>query len=343
MIERVLILVSERQMALNNHLLYANALMRRGAAVSIGDVNSVHARHYVVQVDAAPLSGPLSPGDRVDGAACAPIPLAELDLVWMMSPPHPSLAQDVYQLLWMAQRQTRFVNTVEALLLLNNKNVLGALAAPENLIPTNADSRFGGLWKVFEESEHDWVLKPSNSGAGADVFLVRKGDSNARALLQSATGNETVHGVMMDPSLLGLHRRFCVLQRFEPGVRTSEKRVLIAGGQPFAQYRKVPAAGEHRGNLSVGGTIELCELSPDERAVCATLGEGLVRHGIRFAGVDLVYPYILEVNIFNPAGTRVLLRTTGTDVSDRGVELIFEHFERQTTAGADSPTEAGRR
>jgi glutathione synthase len=127
--------------------------------------------------------------------------------------------------------------------------------------------------------------------------------------------------------VLGLQRRFCVLQRFEPRVRQSEKRVLIAGGEPFAQYRKVAAPGDHRGTLGNGGTIELCELSPDERTLCATLGRSLVRHGIRFAGIDLVYPYILEVNILNPGGTRVLLRIGGTDVSDRGVDLIFTYFE----------------
>ena len=331
MVERILLLVSERgPMILGNHLLYTNALLRRGAKVSIGDINSVHAPQYLVTVNAAAISKPLSPGDRLDSHASMPVPVTDFDLVWIMSAPHPALATDIYQLLWTAGTTTPFVNTVEALLLLNNKNVLGALASSANLIPTNIDSRYHELWNAFDASDHDWVAKPSNFGAGGDVFLVRKGDSNARALLQSATGNTQVHAAMMESSLLGLKRRFCILQRFEPSVQKSEKRVLIAGGEPFTQYSKVAAPGDHRANLVNGGKAVICELSPDERKLCTDLGRTLARHGVRFAGVDMVYPYILEVNIMNPAGTRSILEISGKDISDRGLHLIFGFFGNQT-------------
>jgi glutathione synthase len=333
MIERMLILVSQRrQMAFGNHVLYANALLRRGLKMSIGDINSIHARQYLVKVNAIAISEPLSPGDRLDWRASTPIPVTDFDLVWVMNGPHPALAMDAWQLLWMAQTTTPFVNTVEALLLLRSKNVLGVLAPPANLIPTHVDSRCEDLLNIFDVSDHDWVVKPSNFGAGGDVFLVRKGDSNARGLLQSATGNVHVYSAMMDPALLGLKRRFCVLQRFEPHAQTSEKRVLIAGGEPFAQYHKVPAPGEHRANNVYGSKEEHCELSPDEQTLCATVGKSLTRHGVRFAGIDLAYPYIFEVNIINPGGTGRAMQLSGKDVPDRGVDLIFKYFEGTTKA-----------
>jgi glutathione synthase len=335
MIGRILVLVSERgQMAMGNHLLYPNALIRRGVDVGLGDINSIHARHYVVKANVAAISEPLSPGVRLDSYPLASVPISDFDLVWVMSPPHPSLAVDVYQLLWLAQTRTPFVNSIEAIVLVNNKNILGALAPPENLVPTNVDSRYEDLWNIFDASDHDWVVKPSNFFGGGDVFRVRKGDSNARALLQSATGNPQVHAAMMESSILGLQRQFCVLQRFEPRVQKNEKRVLIAGGKILAHYLKVPAVDDHRGNLVNGGKAVICELSSDEHELCAMLGNTLVRHGIRFAGIDLVHPYILEVNILNPAGARSMLEISDKDISDRGVDLILKYFEESGGSAA---------
>jgi glutathione synthase len=236
---------------------------------------------------------------------------------------------DVYQLLWTVQSTTPFVNDIEALLLKNNKNVLGALACATNLIQTNVDSRYEELCELFDMSDHDWVVKPSNFGVGGDVFLVRKGDSNARVLLQSATGNAQIHAAMMESSLMGLTRRYCIFQRFEPSAQKSEKRIVTAGDVPFAHYRKVAAPGDHRGNYMHGAKEEMCEISPEEEELSASIAKTLARQGVRFAAIDMVYPYILEINILNPGGAQPILEISGKDVSDRGVDLLFQYFEKE--------------
>jgi glutathione synthase len=344
MIERILILVSEKgPISPGNHLLYTNALLRRGVHVSIGDINSVHSRQYVVRVNAVAISQPLSPGDRLDSLVSEAVPIADFDLAWVMDGRHPTLAADIHQLLWLAQLDTPFVNTVESILLMNNKNVLGAFIPPENLIPTNGDSSCADLWSILQASDHDWVLKPTNFGAGADVFLIRKADSNARALLQSATGNVEFQGARMEPSLLGLQPRFRILQRFEAGVQKGEKRVVFAGGTPFGQFLKLPPRGEHRPDMSYGGTRELCDLSPDEQALCATIGQTFMKHGIRFGGIDMAYPYVLEINIVNPAAALPILKMGGADISDRGIALLLESFETRAAPPAERSWSAAAR
>ena len=53
------------------------------------------------------------------------------------------------------------------------------------------------------------------------------------------------------------------------------------------------------------------------------MANGLATHGVRFAGIDLCYPYILEFNIVNPGGLADFLHVTGRDRSDEALDAIL--------------------
>ena len=44
--------------------------------------------------------------------------------------------------------------------------------------------------------------------------------------------------------------------------------------------------------------------------------------GVRFAGLDLAWPYVLEANVANPGGLATLEALTGADPTSRVVEAL---------------------
>jgi glutathione synthase len=227
--------------------------------------------------------------------------LGDVDLAWLLNQPASRIAADVWQLLWRLNQQVPFVNDVTGLMMLNNKNNLPLLVPPEHLPATLVSNDFGEMWRHQDaRPAARWVVKPSNAGCGADVFVLEPGSTNNRALLQSMTGNATAGAAMTRSGLEGLQSRYCVLQEFMP--HAEEKRIAIAGGRPVAQQVKRLAAGDHRGNVTQEATFDLAELDTAERQLAERVGECLMRHGIRFAGIDVAYPAVFEVNLVNPGG-----------------------------------------
>lgn len=320
---KVLILVNSIHDLDENHYMFANGFRERGFTVAMGLINSLATHRYHVYCDAAPVTEPLELHGRLSEAStyqCA----EEYDLIWVMNQPHPALAKDVWQILWLLSRRCKFVNSVESMVFLNNKHTLGLLVPPEHLAETHASSNFATLWDLYESRRGErWVVKPPNAGCGADVFLLNPGDSNARSILQSMTGNATAHSEITHGSLLGLQRKYSLLQQYLPEVALGEKRVVIAGGRVITQHGRRLADGDHRSNLTQGGRLIAAGLSEDEYRLCSALGVRLRQWGVNFIGLDLAYPYVLEFNIVNPGGLYDAHLVTGVDHTQAAIDAIL--------------------
>ena len=94
------------------------------------------------------------------------------------------------------------------------------------------------------------------------------------------------------PSLLEMHfarsREPLMFQRYEPAVRQGDKRIILVDGEPVGVVNRVPAAGEARSNMHVGGRPEKCTLSARDREICAAIGPTLREQGMIFVGIDVI-------------------------------------------------------
>ena len=54
-----------------------------------------------------------------------------------------------------------------------------------------------------------------------------------------------------------------MIQRYEKAVRAGDKRIILVDGKPAGAVNRVPAAGEARSNMHVGGRPEK---SPPDQA-----------------------------------------------------------------------------
>ena len=72
------------------------------------------------------------------------------------------------------------------------------------------------------------------------------------------------------------------MQRYLPEVRKGDKRIILVDGEFAGAINRVPAAGEARSNMHVGGRPEKTELTARERDICAAIGPELKRRGLDF-------------------------------------------------------------
>jgi glutathione synthase len=130
-------------------------------------------------------------------------------------------------------------------------------------------------------------------------------------------------------SLLEMHfarsREPLMIQRYEAAVRKGDKRIILIDGEPLGAINRVPAEGEARSNMHVGGRPEKTELTDREREICTRIGPYLRDHGLIFVGIDVIGDYLTEINVTSPTGLQELARFDGIDLS----QPIWDSIERR--------------
>jgi glutathione synthase len=320
---KILILTDSFSRIDENHSTFANSFLDKGWEVFYGMVNSFSSKNYKVYCDVIQVISKVPRYGSVTSSATHQH-VEDYDLIWMMSHPHPNLAKDIWQILWMLSKRVQFVNSVEAMVFLNNKNNLGLIVPPENQVEIYVSNEYTEILSHYDQSDRRWIVKPTNSGCGADVYLLEPGDSNAHAILQSMTGNVSAIKEIHDVNSVGLQNKYCLLQGYVSQVEKNEKRVIIAGGAVIAQYGRVSNSDDHRANISQGGNRVISDLSSEETNLCSQVAQSLRNYGANFAGLDIAYPYILEVNVINPGGIFGIYQMTGTNFSEKAIACILK-------------------
>ena len=162
---------------------------------------------------------------------------------------------------------------------------------PETLI--SADIR---QIRRFRDKWGDIILKPLFGNGGAGVFHVKPEDPNLNALLEMFTERS---------------REPLVVQRNVPDVRKGDKRIILVDGVAMGAINRVPAAGEARSNMHVGGRPEPTTLTDREREICAAIGPELRKRGMIFVGIDVIGGYLTEINVTSPTGLQEIARFDG--------------------------------
>ncbi len=204
--------------------------------------------------------------------------------------------------------QRRFVNTIDALIHQHGKTSL-ILACPEVPQPAaHLGNDAAGLAAIVAGGG-DWIAKPPASSFGRQVFRLRAGDTNVRAILEHLTRD----------------RRYALLQEYlEPGPG-GEKRVLMAADRVIGAYRKQPL--DHRGNIDAGATAHPTVLSNEEQTTVERLLGRLDALGVRFATADLIDARVLEINVANPGWLQTYQAATGVDLTAEVVAALSDRWD----------------
>jgi len=120
----------------------------------------------------------------------------------------------------------------------------------------------------------------------------------------------------------GISREPLIVQKFLPAVRHGDKRIILVDGEPVGAINRVPAAGETRSNMHVGGRPEKVALTDRDHEICAAIGPLLREKGQVFVGIDVIGDWLTEINVTSPTGIQELERFDGVNIAARVWEAI---------------------
>ncbi len=172
----------------------------------------------------------------------------------------------------------------------------------QDLTPPTTIARDLDTIKAFKEKHGDIILKPLYGNGGAGVFRLDRNDRNLTSLHELFTGYS---------------REPLIVQKFLPDVQNGDKRVILVDGEPVGAINRVPAKGETRSNMHVGGRPEKIALSDRDREICATIGPLLREKGQVFVGIDVIGNYLTEINVTSPTGIQELERFDGVNIAEK--------------------------
>ncbi|MGZ2256084.1 glutathione synthase [Roseobacter sp. A03A-229] len=233
------------------------------------------------------------------------VDLSDFDVVWLrQDPPFDMHYITSTHLLDRLTPGTLVVN--DPFWVRNYPEKLLVLDFPE-LTPPTSIARDLSTIKAFKEKHGDIILKPLYGNGGAGVFRLDANDRNLTSLHELFTG---------------FSREPLIVQKFLPDVSKGDKRVILVDGEVVGAINRVPAEGETRSNMHVGGRPEKIGLTDRDREICAAIGPLLKEKGQIFVGIDVIGDYLTEINVTSPTGIQELERFDGVNIAGRIWEAI---------------------
>ena len=243
------------------------------------------------------------------------VDLSDMDVVLMRQDPPFDMAYIT---------ATHFLQHIHPKTLVVN-NPVAVRNAPEKLYVTHFDgvmpptliSSDMEAIRAFRDEHKDIILKPLFGNGGAGVFHLRPDDENLGSLLEMFTV---------------LSREPVIVQRYLPEVRQGDKRIILIDGRPAGAVNRVPAKGEARSNMHVGGRPEKSTLTRREQEICEIIGPHLKREGLIFVGIDVIGDYLTEINVTSPTGIQQINRYDGVKLEAEIWDAIEDALTRRVLA-----------
>ena len=249
-------------------------------------------------------------GDHFSLGDIQTIDLATQDVVWLrQDPPFDMGYITTTHILDMIHPETMVVN--DPFWVRNYPEKLLVLKFPD-LTPPTTIARDLATLKAFKQRHGDIILKPLYGNGGAGVFRLDPNDRNLTSLHELFTG---------------INREPLIAQKFLADVAQGDKRIILVDGEPVGAINRVPAAGETRSNMHVGGRPEKIGLTAREREICAAIGPLLREKGQILVGIDVIGGWLTEINVTSPTGIQELERFDGINVAG----MIWDAIEKRRT------------
>jgi glutathione synthase len=207
-------------------------------------------------------------------------------------------------------RRARVWNRPAGILAANEK--LYALHFPDLMAETRVTRSQRELVDFMTKLGGEMIVKPLGGKGGEGIFHLRHDDRNLFSILEQATRFGT---------------QWTMAQRYLPDVRRGDKRILLLEGEPLGALLRVPASGETRANLHVGGVAARSVLDADDRRIVERLAPWLRRDGLYFVGIDVIGGKLTEVNVTSPTGVQEINALEHTRLEAAILDRVEAHAD----------------
>jgi len=252
-----------------------------------------------------PLTVRREKGNHFTLGAEAEVDLSGFDVVWLrQDPPFDMGYITTTHILERIHPATLVVN--DPFWVRNSPEKLLVLNFPD-LTPPTLIARDLATIREFKGRHGDVILKPLYGNGGAGVFRLDPNDRNLASLHELFTG---------------ISREPLIVQKYVPAVVQGDKRIILVDGEPVGAINRVPAEGETRSNMHVGGRPEKVGLTERDLEICARIGPVLREKGQVFVGIDVIGDWLTEINVTSPTGIQELERFEGTNIAEKIWQVI---------------------
>jgi glutathione synthase len=227
----------------------------------------------------------------------------EMDLVWQRKDPPVDVDFITATQILALCRRALVLNRPDTVIWANEK--LYALRFADLMPDTRVTRRIPELVDFLAKRGGEMIVKPLGGKGGEGIFHVRHDDRNLFSILETATGFGT---------------RWAMAQQYLPAIREGDKRILLVDGEVLGALLRVPAAGETRANLHVGGTAVRAPLDAQDLHIVERLRPALQRDGLFFVGIDVIGGMLTEVNVTSPTGILEIDALEEVRLGDRVIE-----------------------
>ena len=179
-----------------------------------------------------------------------------------------------------------------------------------DLMPPTVISTDQEVLLAFRAEHQDVIIKPLYGNGGIGIYHLRPEDDNFSSLLEMHQAHW--HSPVQ-------------MQKFLPEVSLGDKRILLIDGAPVGAIDRIPATGQVRANMHVGGQAQKVDLSPRDQEICARIGPTLRRLGMIFVGIDIIGGYLTEINVTSPTGIQEINRFNGVCIEAMLWDSIVQH------------------
>ncbi len=185
----------------------------------------------------------------------------------------------------------------------------------DGLLPPTLISSDSKAILDFRAEHEDVIVKPLFGNGGAGVFHIKPGDENLTSLMELFTE---------------FYREPMIIQKYLSDVRNGDKRIILVDGEAVGAIDRVPAEGEARANMHVGGQAIKAGLTARDKEICDMIGPSLKERGLVFVGIDVIGNHLTEINVTSPTGIQEINRFDGSKLE----ALIWDAIERRINAAA---------
>lgn len=246
-----------------------------------------------------------------DQAQLETIDIGEVDVLFLRNDP----SEDADERPWAAQAGTIFgrlaaergvltVNDPDGLTRAQNK--LYFQGFPAAVRPTTLISKSIEEIRAFiDQQKQGAILKPLQGSGGKNVFKITSSkEANLNQIFEAVSGEG-----------------YLIAQGYLPDATAGDVRLFLMNGKPlqrdgaYAAFRRVPAKGEVRSNMSAAGSAAAVEVTPQILAVAEMVRPKLVEDGMFLVGLDIVGDKILEINVFTPGGLPDIAELHGVNLA----------------------------
>jgi Glutathione synthase/Ribosomal protein S6 modification enzyme (glutaminyl transferase) len=140
----------------------------------------------------------------------------------------------------------------------------------------------------FKNKYKDIIIKPLFGNGGEGIIRIKNGDQNFSSIF------EVLNKIYNEPLMI---------QKFIKEVYKGDKRIVLLNGEIIGAINRIPAKGEIRANMHVGGKPKKTTLSKQEIEICNIISPELKKHNLYLAGIDVIgEKYLTEINVTSPTG-----------------------------------------